>query len=85
MEWWFQSGRYNTLKGVEGDEDNPPIIPITDIIHHVRYIPAARESFLRIYPHLLPEEKERLAYALKEAQNPKPDPVFYDDFQRQKL
>lgn len=48
------------LKGVEGDEDNPPRLPEAIIVDFLRRIPAARDSFDRLFPHLLPAEQERL-------------------------
>lgn len=58
-EWWFSQGR-NMLKGVEGDTSNPPRLPAAHIVDFLRRIPAAKKSFERLFPNLLPEEQARL-------------------------
>ncbi len=61
LEWWFQSGgTENMLKGVEGDETNPPRLTGDQITEFLQHIPQARASYSRIYPTLLPEEQARL-------------------------
>lgn len=61
MEWWFQSnGTENMLKGVEGDDTNPPRLTGEQITAFLQQIPQARASYNRVYPTLLPEEQARL-------------------------
>lgn len=60
MEWWFQHGGENMLKGVEGDETNPPMLNGDQITTFLQQIPQAQASYNRIYPTLLPEEQARL-------------------------
>lgn len=60
MEWWFQSGNENMLKGVEGDETNMPRLTGDQITQFLQHIPQSRASYDRIYPTLLPEEQARL-------------------------
>lgn len=60
MEWWFQGGGENMLKGVEGDLDNPPRLTGEQITEFLQQIPQAMASYNRIYPTLLPEEQARL-------------------------
>jgi len=59
-EWWVDDSGINTLKGVPGDPTNPPMLREDYIFDFLRKIPAARDSYNRIYPTLLPEEKARL-------------------------
>jgi len=59
-EWWFHENGDNMLAGVEGDTDNPIRLPDDYIIAFLLTIPAARESFARVVPNMLPEEQERL-------------------------
>jgi hypothetical protein len=59
--WWISDEGVNTLKGVEGDASNPPILPLEYIVHFLRTIPAARRDFELLYPTMLVEEQTRLA------------------------
>jgi len=59
-EWWVDNTGQNLLKGVEGDELNPIRLDDSFIIDLLRRIPAARDSFNRLAPTMLPEEQERL-------------------------
>lgn len=59
-EWWINDTGDNTLKGVEGDDCNPPRLPDCMIYDLLRTIPEARESFNRLYPKMLPAERVRL-------------------------
>lgn len=82
-EWWVDNVGQNLLKGVDGDADNP--IRLTDVFIHdfLRRIPAARESFNRLFPTLLPEERERLTPIAESATFVQPDhKEVEDEFQR---
>lgn len=59
-EWWVNKAGQNMLKGVEGDEDNPPRLTKEYILDFLTRIEAARLSFLRVFPFLTAEEQERL-------------------------
>lgn len=64
-EFWFDNGGQNMLAGVHSDDPaqpsaNPVRLPDEYIIDFLRRIPAARESYNRLYPLMSPEEKERL-------------------------
>ena len=48
------------LAGVEGDADNPILLSDDYIVAFLLTIPAARESFARVVPNMLPEEQTRL-------------------------
>lgn len=72
MEWWFQHGNENMLKGVEGDETNPPMLTGDQITHFLQHIPQAMASYNRIYPTLLPEERARLDSIVEGAPSLKP-------------
>lgn len=59
-EWWINDIKDNMLKGVEGDECNPPRLPAEMIYDILRETPDARASFNRLYPKMLPAEQVRL-------------------------
>lgn len=82
-EWWVDGAGRNLLRGVPGDEDNPPLLPEDYIIDFLRHVPAARESFNRLYPTMLPEERERLDILAQSAGNLTISPKTRSDrFQR---
>lgn len=71
------------LKGVEGDDTNPIRLKDEVIIDFLRRIPAARDSFNRLYPSMLDEEKERLDTLSVSAKYAQPDfTAVEDSFQR---
>jgi hypothetical protein len=59
-EFWINAEGQNMLKGVEGDFDNPLMLPDDYIVAFLLHIPNARASFDRLFPALLPEEQTRL-------------------------
>jgi hypothetical protein len=59
-EWWISGIGDNLLKGVNDDPLNPIRLPDTFIVDFLQRIPAARESFLRMIPLMLPDEQQRL-------------------------
>ena len=80
MEWWFQKPNQNLLKGQDAqvnedgtlilpDADQWASLPLSSIRDFLLLIPAARLSFMRIFPSLTLEEQERLLpiyqYALR--------------------
>lgn len=60
------------LKGVEGDESNPPRLTGDQITYFLQHIPQAMESYNRIYPTLLPEERAHLDSIVEGAPSLKP-------------
>jgi len=83
-EFWIDNVGQNLLKGIDGDDSNPPRLDLGYILDFLRRIPDARESFNRLFPLLLPEEQERLAPVVQGARYLIPDyKVAEDDFQRQ--
>lgn len=92
-EWWVTASGANLLSGLdsfnsdtgvwENDTNNPALLHRYHIIEFLKEIPAARDSFNRLYPTMGEEEKERLdeiAHASKfRAKNPKD---VEDTFQR---
>jgi hypothetical protein len=76
-EWWFTENGTNNLKGVEGDEDNPILLSDEYIYDFINQIPAARESFFRLLPNMLPLERERLQRIAASA--PEVDPRVESD------
>jgi len=82
-EWWIDNVGRNNLRGVHGDPDNPPILPDDYIFDFLRKHPEARESFNRLYPTMLPEERARLDPIAQGAAKAQPDPKAVEDqFQR---
>ena len=82
-EWWIDNVGRNCLRGVHGDFANPPILPDDYIFDFLRRIPAARESFNRLYPTMLPEEQARLDTIADGARYIQPDIKATEDaFQR---
>lgn len=59
-EWWINNSGLNLLKGVEGDDTNPPRLADHIIVAFLRQHPQARTSFNRLVPNMLPDEQERL-------------------------
>ena len=59
-EWWINDIGQNTLKGVEEDSTNPIVLPDETVLHFLRRIPASRDSFERLVPTMLPDERTRL-------------------------
>lgn len=83
QEWWIDNVGRNMLRGVHGDSSNPPILPDDYIFDFLRKIPAARESFNRLYPTMLPDERARLDEISKGATHLQPDiKAKGDAFQR---
>lgn len=61
IEWWIDDSGTNNLKGVEGDPNNPILVSDDFIIEFLRMYLPARQSFDRLFPLMLPEEKVRLS------------------------
>ena len=103
--YWTFAGK-NGLAGVEGtyvespgcrngmvytpDPVNPAVLPADQIINALAHSRSARSSFNKLYPSLLPEEKERLDALLE--MNPKvrhgleiDDNTYYDRIQRHEI
>lgn len=69
-EWWITANGTNMLSGLdsfdsetgvwENDSTNPARLHRYHIIEFLKEIPAARDSFNRIYPTMSAEEKLRL-------------------------
>jgi len=79
-EWWDSDTGQNMLAGVEGDVDNPPLLPSDYIIAFLQKIPAARSSLKRMVGNMLPEEQDRLLSLLATAEaNPVVDPTMLAD------
>jgi len=62
MEWWINSSGVNLLKGVYDSLDNPIVLADEAIVEFLMEINAARDSFNRIVPTMLPEEQARLMH-----------------------
>jgi hypothetical protein len=79
-EWWYDNTGQNLLKGVEGSDDNPPRLDDATIVQFLQTIPAARDSFERVVPQMLPDEQERLRYLAETiAHNLASDPKDVED------
>lgn len=84
-EWWMSNEGRNMLKGVEDDEDNPIQLEDAAIVDFLRQIPAARDSFDRLYPQMLPDEKTRLAALARSATHMVESPMQASDSFQNKL
>lgn len=83
MNYWIRKTGVNTLKGVEGDPDNPPLLPSYLILEFLSDgNQKARDDFLALLPSMSEEEQERLneIYAFSKAPQ-KYDQKIEDDFQ----
>jgi hypothetical protein len=79
-DWWYNDVGTNCLAGVDGDPINPPILQDDLIVSFLSTIQAARDSFERIVPCMLPAEQVRLRYlASCSAYNLAPDPKDVED------
>jgi len=83
MEWWFQGDGENMLKGVDGDEANPPRLTGDQITDFLQHVPQAQASYNRIYPTLLPGERARLDSIVEGSPSLKPLvwDIISDNFQ----
>lgn len=59
-EWWVDEQGRNNLAGIPGSVTNPAILPDYLIVDLLLINPAAKESFRRMVPLMLPDEQERL-------------------------
>ena len=62
--FWIRNNTINTLKGVEEDETNKPLLPASMIHEFLNQYADARKGLLELLPTMLPEEQERLQYIL---------------------
>lgn len=69
MNFWIRPNGVNTLKGVEDDEFNKPVLPATLIQEMLSDYPDARKGFLELLPTMLPEEQERLQAIVDDCPN----------------
>lgn len=81
--WWIDVSGRNTLRGVPGDDTNPPILGNDIILSLLNRYPDARLGFKALLPTMLPAEQERLnsllatnPYAFK---SPQVDPQTESD------
>lgn len=58
--FWIRESGVNTLKGVEGDLDNPPVLPAFMILSMLNENQQARDDFDALFPIMAPDEQERL-------------------------
>lgn len=58
--FWIRNNTINTLKGVEEDETNKPLLPASMIHEFLNQYADARKGLLELLPTMLPEEQERL-------------------------
>ena len=83
MNYWIRKTGANTLKGVEGDPDNPPVLPSYLIIEFLSDgNQKARDDFLALLPSMSEEEQERLNVIYAFSKEPqKYDQEVEDNFQ----
>jgi len=82
--WWFDAQGRNTLKGVDDDPTNRPVLPVDSIIEFLLGNPFARRDFQLILPAMLPAEQERLNAIVEQnprclRDDPDPDPQVLSD------
>jgi len=66
-EWWTNSSGVNLLSGIEDDPTNPIRLDDFFIIDFLRQYEVARLSFNRVFPAMLPDERDRLALLSSQA------------------
>ena len=81
--FWVRDTGQNTLKGVEGDEANSPVLPDYLILEFLSDgNQKARDDFQALLPSMLPQEQERLntlwAFSTKPQKN---EQIIEDEFQ----
>jgi len=83
MNYWIRKTGVNTLKGVEEDPNNLPILPSHLIFEFLSDgNQKARDDFLALLPSMLEEEQERLEEIYAFSRKPqKYDQKVEDDFQ----
>lgn len=79
MEWWINNSGSNLLAGIVGDAENPALLPDAFIVDFLRRYQSARDSFNRLVPGMLPEEKARLALLADQAPEVYVDPQVVSD------
>jgi len=82
--FWIRPNGQNTLKGVEGDLTNPPLLPAQLILDFLSdNNQKARDDFLAILPSMTEDERERLESIYAFSTKPKDYPqIIEDKFQK---
>jgi len=81
--FWIRDSGVNTLKGVEGDVDNPPVLPAMLIVTMLNENQQARDDFEFLFPTMSSLEQERLTELFSYSRPPLEYPqVSEDKFQR---
>lgn len=71
-EWWINDVGENMLAGDPCDPCNPIRLGDEAIVEFMQHIPAARDSFFRLVPTMLPGEQARLNYLAEGVAGPEP-------------
>lgn len=74
--WWLLDNGRNGLKGVDGDDSNPPVLTDEEIAYGLRTSRYARNDYNKLYPDLLADEKTRLDEII--ADNPRLTALMLD-------
>tara|TARA_Y100001970_G_C14156453_1_gene815863 strand:+ start:688 stop:1032 length:345 start_codon:yes stop_codon:yes gene_type:complete len=82
--FWIRSNGQNTLKGVEDDLSNPPVLPAHLILEFLSdNNQKARDDFLALLPSMTENERERLENIYAFSTKPKDYPqILEDKFQK---
>ncbi len=81
--FWIRENGVNTLKGVEGEEGNFPILPAILIVTMLNENQQARDDFEKLFPMMSPTEQERLTELFSFTRPPLEYPqVVEDKFQK---
>jgi len=78
--YWIRESGQNTLKGVEGDPDNPPVLPANIILEFLSDgNQKARDDFQALLPSMTYEEQLRLNEIFSFSTSPKEFPQIVED------
>ena len=78
--FWIRPDGQNTLKGVEDDSTNPPVLPAALILEFLSdNNQKARDDFLALLPSMTMEEKNRLEEIYHFSTAPKDYPQIVED------
>jgi hypothetical protein len=83
--FWIRESGLNTLKGVEGESDNRPILPDLLIVNMLNENQQARDDFEKLFPTMTATEQERLLELFSYSRPPLEYPQVIEDRVQKKL
>lgn len=81
--WWLSSGKL-LLRGVEGDPENPILLPDTHIVHFFHTIPASVTAYHQVKLILTPPERVRIEGLLTLSKSHPLEPKTFHDREQQR-